>query len=44
MWQVEGLSFLLFVGSPQSKRRERIGKKKRLILYIVESEIIEDVL
>jgi hypothetical protein len=44
MWQVGGLAFLLFIEAHYSQRRERIGKKKRLILYIVELEIIEDML
>jgi hypothetical protein len=39
MWQVGGLSFLLYVGSPQSKESEqRLEKKLDAILQKVEPE------
>jgi hypothetical protein len=39
MWQVAGLSFLLYVGSPQSKENEeRLEKKLDAILQKVEPE------
>jgi hypothetical protein len=39
MWQVGGLSFLLYVGSPQSKESEqRLEKKIDAILQKIESE------
>ncbi len=39
MWQVGGLSFLLYVGSPQSKESEqRLEKKLDIILQKVEPE------
>jgi hypothetical protein len=37
MWQIGGLSFLLYVGSPQSKESEqRLKKKLDVILEKVE--------
>ncbi len=39
MWQVGGLSFLLYVGSPQSKESEqRLEKKLDAILQKIEPE------
>jgi hypothetical protein len=39
MWQVAGLSFLLYVGSPQSKENEeRVEKKLDAILQKLEPE------
>ena len=39
MWQVAGLSFLLYVGSPQSKENEeRLEKKLDAILQKIEPE------
>jgi hypothetical protein len=39
MWQVGGLSFLLYVGSPQSKESEqRLEKKLDMILQRIEPE------
>ena len=39
MWQVAGLSFLLYVGSPQSKESDqRLEKKLDMILQKIEPE------
>jgi hypothetical protein len=39
MWQVAGLSFLLYIGSPQSKENEeRLEKKLDAILQKIEPE------
>jgi hypothetical protein len=39
MWKVAGLSFLLYVGSPQSKENEeRLEKKLDAILQKIEPE------
>jgi hypothetical protein len=39
MWQTAGLSFLLYVGLPQSKENEqRLEKKLDVILHKIEPE------
>jgi len=45
MWQVGGLSFLLYVGSPQSKESEqRLEKKLDAILQKVEPEKAQEII
>jgi hypothetical protein len=45
MWQVGGLSFLLYVGSPQSKESEqRLEKKLDVILQKVEPEKAQEII
>ena len=45
MWQVGGLSFLLYVGSPQSKESEqRLEKKLDSILQKVEPEKAQEII
>jgi hypothetical protein len=45
MWQVGGLSFLLYVGSPQSKESEqRLEKKLDAILHKVEPEKAQEII
>jgi hypothetical protein len=45
MWQVGGLSFLLYVGSPQSKESEqRLEKKMDVILQKVEPEKAQEII
>ena len=45
MWQVGGLSFLLYVGSPQSKESEqRLEKKLDAILQKVEPEKAQQII
>ena len=45
MWQVGGLSFLLYVGSPQSKESEqRLEKKLDVILQKVEPEKAQEMI
>jgi hypothetical protein len=45
MWQVGGLSFLLYVGSPQSKESEqRLEKKLDVILQKVEPEKVQEII
>jgi hypothetical protein len=45
MWQVGGLSFLLYVGSPQSKESEqRLEKKLDAILQRVEPEKAQEII
>ena len=44
MWQVGGLSFLLYVGSPQSKESEqRLEKKLDAILQKIEPEKAQEI-
>jgi hypothetical protein len=45
MWQVGGLSFLLYVGSPQSKESEqRLEKKLDAILQKIEPEKAQEII
>ncbi len=45
MWQVAGLSFLLYVGSPQSKENEeRLEKKLDAILQKLEPEKAQQII
>lgn len=45
MWQVGGLSFLLYVGSPQSKESEqRLEKKLDTILQKIEPEKVQEII
>jgi hypothetical protein len=45
MWQVGGLSFLLYVGSPQSKESEqRLEKKLDAILQKIEPEKAQQII
>jgi hypothetical protein len=45
MWQVGGLSFLLYVGSPQSKESEqRLEKKLDAILQKIEPEKAKEII
>jgi hypothetical protein len=45
MWQVGGLSFLLYVGSPQSKESEqRLEKKLDAILQKVEPQKAQEII
>ena len=45
MWQVGGLSFLLYVGSPQSKESEqRLEKKIDVILQKIEPEKAQEII
>ncbi len=45
MWQVGGLAFLLYVGSPQSKESEqRLEKKLDTILQRVEPEKAQEII
>src|SRR5919107_936739 len=45
MWQVGGLSFLLYVGSPQSKESEqRLEKKLDAILQKIEPEKVQEII
>jgi hypothetical protein len=45
MWQVGGLSFLLYVGSPQSKEgQQRLEKKLDVILQKVEPEKAQQII
>jgi hypothetical protein len=45
MWQVGGLSFLLYVGSPQSKESEqRLEKKLDVILQKIEPEKEQEII
>ena len=45
MWQVGGLSFLLYVGSPQSKEGEqRLEKKLDAILQKIEPEKAQEII
>lgn len=45
MWQVGGLSFLLYVGSPQSKESERrLEKKLDAILRKIEPEKVQEII
>ncbi len=45
MWQVGGLSFLLYIGSPQSKESEqRLEKKLDAILHKVEPEKAQEII
>jgi hypothetical protein len=45
MWQVAGLSFLLYVGSPQSKENEeRLEKKLDAILQKIEPEKAQEII
>lgn len=45
MWQVAGLSFLLYVGSPQSKESEqRLEKKLDRILQKIEPEKAQEII
>jgi hypothetical protein len=45
MWQVGGLSFLLYVGSPQSKESEqRLEKKIDAILQKIEPEKAKEII
>jgi hypothetical protein len=45
MWQVGGLSFLLYVGSPQSKESEqRLEKKLDTILQKIEPEKSKEII
>jgi hypothetical protein len=46
MWQVGGLSFLLYVGSPQSKESEQRLEKKHndVILQKVEPEKAQEII
>ncbi|HKI07135.1 MAG TPA: DUF6766 family protein, partial [Nitrososphaeraceae archaeon] len=45
MWQVGGLAFLLYVGSPQSKESEqRLEKKLDAILQKVEPEKAQEII
>jgi hypothetical protein len=45
MWQVAGLSFLLYVGSPQSKENEeRLEKKLDAILQKLEPEKAQEII
>jgi hypothetical protein len=45
MWQVGGLSFLLYVGSPQSKESEqRLEKKLDRILQKIEPEKAQEII
>lgn len=45
MWQVGGLSFLLYIGSPQSKESEqRLEKKLDAILQKVEPEKAQEII
>jgi hypothetical protein len=45
MWQVGGLAFLLYVGSPQSKESEqRLERKVDTILQRVEPEKAQEII
>jgi hypothetical protein len=45
MWQVGGLAFLLYVGSPQSKESEqRLERKLDAILQRVEPEKAQEII
>jgi hypothetical protein len=45
MWQVGGLSFLLYVGSPQSKESEqRLEKKLDTILQKIDPEKAQQII
>ena len=45
MWQFGGLSFLLYVGSPQSKESEqRLEKKLDAILQKIEPEKAQEII
>jgi hypothetical protein len=45
MWQIGGLSFLLYVGSPQSKESEqRLERKLDAILQKVEPEKAQEII
>jgi hypothetical protein len=45
MWQVGGLAFLLYVGSPQSKEgQQRLEKKLDAILQRVEPERAQEII
>jgi hypothetical protein len=45
MWQVGGLSFLLYVGSPQSKESEqRLEKKLDAVLQKIEPEKAQEII
>jgi hypothetical protein len=45
MWQVGGLAFLLYVGSPQSKESEqRVEKKLDAILQKIEPERAQEII
>ena len=45
MWQVGGLAFLLYVGSPQSKESEqRLERKIDAILQKIEPEKAQEII